>query len=356
MLILQKSRQTYHFENVPENSVISFLRNFTAPVIVKNTPNLKEKLHLLAYDTDPFNRYEAGQIFLKSTLIAHYKGEDIANNMSQYCTGLKNILINPNLNSFKSTILSIPSVGYIMQDLNKTDPYKLTESYRVIKEMMAEKLYDIFKTEYQSSFSNKKYDPAPSEAGRRIFNNTLLNYVLSSSKEIDPEIIAQHYNNHNMTDQMGVLSALSYKGGALFDEYMQKFYGTYGDNKLVLDKWFSLQSRRFHVDMLSDIKKLISHKDFTYKNPNRVRSVLSVFCHANLGSFHQQESYDFIVDQILYLDQINPKVASGLATSFENIHLLTDSLRNQAHHALSKIMQNKEKLSNDVYEIIAKIL
>ena len=159
-----------------------------------------------------------------------------------------------------------------------------------------------------------------------------------------------------MTDMMGALSALSDKGGDIYQSLMQDFYTRFESDALVIDKWFALQARSQNANCLNDVKKLLTHKDFTYKNPNRVRSLIGVFAHGNLVHFHKADSYAFIAQQILILDKLNPKTASRLATSFDQIHTLDTALAQNARDVLNGILSDKSKISNDVLEIVTKIL
>ena len=57
------------------------------------------------------------------------------------------------------------------------------------------------------------------------------------------------------------------------------------------------------------VKALKQHPDFTLSNPNRARSLVSVFG-GNHVHFHAQsgEGYAFIADIVIELDALNPQV------------------------------------------------
>jgi len=46
---------------------------------------------------------------------------------------------------------------------------------------------------------------------------------------------------------------------------------------LVINKWFSMQAGADVDDALQRVQLLMQHPDFTLNNPNRLRSVMSVF-------------------------------------------------------------------------------
>ena len=57
---------------------------------------------------------------------------------------------------------------------------------------------------------------------------------------------------------------------------------------LVVNKWFMMQAMADTDDSLQRTKKLLEHPDFTFTNPNRLRSVVSVFA-GNVGGFHKDD-------------------------------------------------------------------
>ena len=72
-------------------------------------------------------------------------------------------------------------------------------------------------------------------------------------------------------------------------------------NDLVVEKWFEMMSTlNVENQGLNLIKNLLTHKDFDYKNPNKIRSVLSTFQRENVLLFHANDSLDIN----LYLNKL----------------------------------------------------
>src|SRR5437773_3103349 len=61
VLPVKQPEERFVFENVGAKPVPSLLRNFSAPVIVTHDYAEAELTHLMAHDSDAFNRWEAGQ-------------------------------------------------------------------------------------------------------------------------------------------------------------------------------------------------------------------------------------------------------------------------------------------------------
>src|SRR5690606_9909902 len=89
------------------------------------------------------------------------------------------------------------------------------------------------------------------------------------------------------------------------------FHNRYRGNELVIDKWFAIQAQSLHPKVLEHVKALADHRDFTLRNPNRVRSLYMAFTGTPHG-FHAEsgEGYRLVADLILALDPINPQTAA----------------------------------------------
>jgi aminopeptidase N len=61
VLELTQSKQSFKFIGVKQAPVPSLLRNFSAPVVLEANYSDQQLAFLLAHDSDPFNRWEAGQ-------------------------------------------------------------------------------------------------------------------------------------------------------------------------------------------------------------------------------------------------------------------------------------------------------
>src|SRR5690606_16513242 len=58
---LKDQRESWTFRTVSSRPVPSLLRNFSAPVTLEFEYSDSDLTFLLAHDSDPFSRYEAGQ-------------------------------------------------------------------------------------------------------------------------------------------------------------------------------------------------------------------------------------------------------------------------------------------------------
>jgi aminopeptidase N len=108
------------------------------------------------------------------------------------------------------------------------------------------------------------------------------------------------------------------------DEVIERIYNEFKDDAQVIDMWFSYQSLS-PLTTPSRVKELMSHRLFSIKNPNRVRSLVGSFTQNHL-QFHCQDGYRLFGEFILELDSINPQVAArlvGIFNLWKNIRRIT---------------------------------
>jgi len=67
-LELTEERQSFRFSGLAARPIPSILRNFSAPVVIDRDSSAEERAFLLAHDTDPFNKWEAGRALAKGVL------------------------------------------------------------------------------------------------------------------------------------------------------------------------------------------------------------------------------------------------------------------------------------------------
>ena len=145
----------------------------------------------------------------------------------------------------------------------------------------------------------------------------------------------------------------------LADEALARFHALFRGEALVIDKWFSFQATapEHNGRVFNRVKALMSHPDFSMKNPNRARSLVAALCMGNPAAFHRADAagYVFWADRVLELDAINPQLAARLARVMDRWARLAEPYRSAAREALTRVSA-KFDLSNDVREIITRAL
>lgn len=355
MLSLTDLDQTFEFKNIPEFAIPSAFRGFSAPIKLVNDLTAQEKLTLMAYDTDAFNRWDASQQ-IACDIILQMMDTGRSELIEQYTHALDVTLQDNDLDpALCAELLQLPAAKYIAELVDEIDPHAIYNAREKLKFKIAKSLNSSFVKRYQAS-QNKtdQFELTPQAMGLRALNNACLSYISLIPSNETSVLCAEHYwHANNMTDRMGVLAALKDSSSDLKNQLFDDFYHRFEDDNLVVDKWFSLQAVAVTGQGLKAIKHLIEHPAFTLKNPNRARSLITTFAHSGSVLFHQLDGagYDLIAEQLLKLDALNPQVGARLASALIHWNKMVEPLRTKMQDCIKMILAN-ESLSADVREIL----
>jgi aminopeptidase N len=108
---------------------------------------------------------------------------------------------------------------------------------------------------------------------------------------------------------------------------------------------------------LDDVIALMDHPAFDITNPNKARALIGSFCSQNSVNFHQTDGrgYQFLANQIIVLDGINPQIASRLLGPLTKWRKYVPESQAMMKAELKRILATKD-LSKDVYEVASKSL
>ena len=372
LFVLTTSESSVTFTDVAEEPVPSILRGFSAPVVLDFAYTDAQLLTLFAQDTDPFNRWEAGQrLMLRSALNAIQSGAKNAELASvnainsDLIAALRHLLRDTYLDAaFKELALTLPSETYIAEQLEVVDPQRIHAVREAMRLQMAQALRADWEWAFETHRENGAYQPDVVSAGRRALAGlALANLCLASTQSGDAvwpgKTLQQVKDASNMTDRANALNALVQSGHPLAEIALKHFYGLFSRDDLVLDKWFAMQVNApdRNGNILPLARQLMKHPDFHLKNPNRARSVLFSYCSANPAAFHRMdaEGYVFWSDRVMEIDPINPQLAARLARALDRWKRLVEPYRSGAFQALKRVAA-KSDLSKDVREVVERAL
>jgi len=367
--VLTKASETLTFTNVDAEPVPSILRGFSAPVVLVYDYSDAQLLHLLAKDIDPFNRWEAGQRLAVRSAIrsiaadAEPVGADTLNDA--YVQAMRSVLRDRTLDAaFKDLVLTLPGETYLAEQLDVVNPQRIHAVREAMRLQLATALADDWAAVYEANQDNGAYTPDPLSSGRRALagmalSNLCLTATVSGDAVWPGKTLQRFKDAGNMTDRFNALAALVSSGHPLGAQALQGFYAMFKDEALVIDKWFSLQTsapdRSGHI--LPVVKQLMKHPDFSLRNPNRARSVVSTYCQGNPAAFHRADAagYIFWSERVIELDAINPQVAARLARALDRWSKLAEPYRSAAREAIARVAA-KSDLSKDTHEVVTRAL
>jgi aminopeptidase N len=361
VLELTEASQTFRFTGVNEAPTPSILRDFSAPVVLDYDYSDAELLHLFSHDSDPVNRWEAGQRLAMARLLKLTAAITTGGTLSldeTFVEAMRKMLVDDTLDAgFREQALLLPSESMIADQMEAVNPLAIHLARQFMRRIIGLALREDLMAQYQANQTPGEYSPDAVSAGRRGLKNLALAYMAAEPDGGTLAMVQKQYDNAgNMTDRVAALVSLIHAEAANVGDSLQRFHDEFENEALVIDKWFTMQAGAPGTDV-AKVRSLMKHKAFTMKNPNRARSLIFSFCNGNPSRFHAADGsgYAFWAEQVLALDAINPQVASRLARTMDRWRRYTPVLQTQMKKALQQVAGAK-KLSNDVREIVSKAL
>ncbi len=363
-LLLTETSQSFVFDDIAVAPVPSLLRDFSAPVVLDFPYAPAELTLLLAYDSDPFNAWEAGQR-LASNLILDATGALAAGRPAAWPAGfadaIRRLLVRHGERDagFVAEALNLPGEGTLAEMLDTVDPDALHAARNGLRRHLAEALQGELAAVYAELAPRGPYQPSAAEAGRRALRNACLSLLLELDTTAVHRLASEQFDGaDNMTDQYAALAALANVNGDCPEReaVLAAFYRRWQGEALVVDKWLAVQSGSRRADTLAAVRRLIGHPAYDPGNPNKIYSLLRNFG-ANLVRFHAADGagYAFLAEQIKAVDARNPQVASRLARCFDRWKKFDARRQAHARRALEGI-RDHAGLSRDVFEIVTRAL
>ncbi|MEQ1528487.1 MAG: aminopeptidase N [Methylococcales bacterium] len=362
ILELTQAEQVFVFENLPTAPVVSILRGFSAPLKLEMARSPEELAFLLSHDSDTFNRWEAGQQLAGQIITGLI--DDLQHNrpltLNPVITQAFAQLLAHNWDdlSYFSLLLNLPSETYLAEQMLVVDVDAIHQARQFVIKSLAKQLETEFRNLYKHHHRDESGQFDAGAVGRRRIKNTCLNY-LATLEQADLQAWAelQFADAKNMTDQMAALSAIVNNPHPARQDCLESFYQQWQSEALVIDKWFTLQASSSMPDTFATVQALMHHSAFDLKNPNRVRSVIGAFSQANPLHFHAAngQGYQFLADQIIALNTLNPQVASRMVNALTSWRSYDSGRQGLMKAQLERII-NTEAISKDVYEVASKSL
>lgn len=361
-LELTDQTQNFVFNNVPSTPIISILRDFSAPVKLQVSRPLTELAFLLQYDNDSFNRWEAGQQLSASIifqLIAAIKEDQNTGIPATIVKSFKSILEQSWTDlSYLACLLSLPAENYLAEQMTVVDVDAIHQARQLLKRTLAEQLSNQFTVLYQQHHQDESGELNSTAIGRRRIKNLCLDYLSQLDNEDSYQLDNEQFAKANtMTDQVAALGAIVNTNNPKKQDCLQQFYQQWQDEALVIDKWFSLQASSSQPGTFAVVQALLKHPAFDLKNPNRVRSLVGAFSQANALHYHAKngQGYQFLADQVIALNSLNPQVASRMVSALTQWRRFDTQRQDLMKQQLERII-NTENISKDVFEIANKSL
>ena len=356
VLEMTEAEQSFAFDGIPSRPTPSILRGFSAPVILTRPSSNSERAFLLAHDTDPFNKWEAGRALARDGLLSMItKGaapDDLY--LDAVLTMARDDSLDP---AFRALALALPSQDDLAQSLHEAghtpDPQAIWDALETLRQARAHRLQDLAPRLYAQYQVEAPYAPDAEQSGARALANAALGLITRLDGGTQAQ--AQFDRADNMTQQLAALANLLQAGRG--ETALSAFYDQWKDDRLVIDKWFSLQVLHAAPDRAAEITRaLTEHPDFTPRNPNRFRATLGALAQNHAGFHHASGAgYALLAQWLKTLDPINPQTTARMCTAFETWTRYDAARQDKARYALEDLL-DLDGLSRDTTEMVTRIL
>ncbi|AJC50476.1 aminopeptidase N [Coxiella endosymbiont of Amblyomma americanum] len=361
ILEIKKCKEVFKFLHVKKKPILSFLRDFSAPVRLNYPYSDEELLWLFQFDNNSFSRWEAGQIFVRRlilNLVEDYRQKKSLKLDNRFMDSFRKIIQESHKDyGYAAMLMLLPSETYLMQFMKHINIEDIYNVRQFIRRKLAITLIAELTEIYKSCRS-----PCASyswiSAGKRALRDCCLDYLTENEREKQYVLAYQQFkDSNNMTDTMGALSALI--NHECEERYLalDAFYQRWKGQPLVINKWMALQASSRLSSTIENVKGLMQCSVFNVKNPNSVYALLVTFG-TNIVSFHNKSGagYRLIADCVLKIDLINPQVAVRVLQPLLHWEMMDKNRQELMKAELNRIVKTAKKLSPNAYEIIMKSL
>ncbi|CUJ86684.1 Aminopeptidase N [Ruegeria denitrificans] len=356
VLELTEAEQSFTFTGLAAKPVASILRDFSAPVILEHDHTDAERAFLLAHDTDPFNRWQAGRSLAQDTLMCMIR-EDAAPG-TDYLDGMLAVLRDGDLDpDYRSLMLGLPTQSELAAALFESgeipDPMAIWTSVETLRQATAQHVQDLLPRLHSETLIDAPFSPDADQAGKRALGGAVL--YLTSRLDGGAKAAEEYAAADNMTRQLTALSCLLRAGTGQTE--LADFYTQWQHDRLVVDKWFGLQVTTASPEATADTARdLTEHTDFNWKNPNRFRAVMGALA-MNHAGFHRADGagYAVLADWLIRLDPVNPQTTARMCSAFQTWKRYDADRQDLMKAQLTRIADTPN-LSRDTTEMVSRIL
>ena len=362
LLVIDQPQQTLRLVGLPQQHhppALSLLRHFSAPVILEMGRPTAELVHLLAADSDPFARWDAGQVLLRQAVLARAAGRADGLLEEELIDAFGRILADPSLSeASRSVLLALPGLPELEDAAVAVgaEPYPpaLFGALLALQQRFGAALA------VPLAAALERCTPQwslvwPAGNGDRLLTGTVWSWRVAAADSQVAAAAAAAVQGPSMTLARAGLRALQCHPIAERQQAVEAFYQRWQHKPVILDAWFALEASAPFADGLERVARLLEHPRFDPAAPNSVRAVLGGLA-GNAAVFHAADGsgYRFMAARIADLDQRNPITASRLAKVFSRWQSYGPARAAAMHGALEQLAA--ASLSTNTAEVVGQCL
>jgi aminopeptidase N len=369
VLRMRAAEATFVFTGVKARPVPSLLRGFSAPVKLTSDVSDDDLLFLAAHDSDPFNRWEAGQCLARGLILRLLAAHAAAPAGAKppvalppaFTAALEALLVAAEApgadKAFLARCLSLPGEGELSElQTPVADPDAIHAVRRGVVRCVAAALRPRLLSALAANSAPRYANDGPARAARSLKNTALAHLATLEEPALAEDAAARFAAADNMTDQLAALAALCAWDCPQRAPALAAFAAQWAHDPLVMNKWLSLQAASDVPGNVNRVRELMSHPAFDIRNPNKVYSLIGGFCSCAVN-FHARDGsgYALLADVVLQLDGMNPQVAARMVGGFSRWRKYDEQRQALMRAQLERVAAHPG-LSENVFEIATKSL
>jgi len=356
------AEQIFTFQHIEKPPTPSLLRGFSAPVRLQYSYSRDQLLFLMSNETDGFNRWDAGQklaLDIIQSLAEDYRADKPLIVDTRLIEAYRGLLVSGSIDkALLSKMLLLPSESYLIELADVADVDAIHHARNYVRNTLAKALkVELLHCYHSNADDGDDYSADFRSIAKRALRNTALSLLLSNGDNDALKLAIKQFSAApNMTDESASLIALVNSDFVTErDAALTQFYQKWKADPQVVEQWLAIQCGSSKAGTLEHIEQLMKHEAFDIKNPNKVRSVVGVFCNQSLINFHNVSGsgYRFLSKRVIELNKLNPQIASRLVTPLTRWRKYDKTRQGLMQAELQRILK-EEDLSKDVYEVVSK--
>jgi aminopeptidase N len=315
VLELKQSTQNFVFKDVAEPPVLSLLRGFSAPVVIKSDQTEDDLAVLIRHDSDSFARWDGVQRFATHIVTAFAKTRNAGEAYEideRFTSALESTLRDPSISPrLMSEMLTLPDERTLGEEGDIIDVDGVHLGREAILDAFASRaqstLWEVVQT--NSDLDDDTRDNQ--SVGRRKLKMKALEYLARM-----PEPAAREHclkiltDGKNFTEQVSALSILVEGGGVWSDQALDAFAQRHEKDQLAKDHWYRAQLTAKREDTAARVEALMEAPDF---DPafSRIFTFCDQFFYKNRYGLHAPgfQGYGVFQRQMIKLDARIPMLA-----------------------------------------------
>jgi aminopeptidase N len=258
---LTRARTRVALHGVKSRPVPSLLRGLSAPVILDSDLSDQADLaHLMAHDSDPFNRWEAGQRLALNILLRGVAQRGTSDELAvpeAFTKALERVLADAARDpAFTAEALSCRARPTRRADAGGRSRCHPRSAPALAPSRRPEPAWRAPR-HVPGLFHRAPYSPDAACAGQRALKNLCLSYLMELEDEPARALCMRQFEGaNNMTDAMSALTAIANSTWSERAPALERFYAKWKREPLVVDKWLAVQASARVPETLAEVKRL----------------------------------------------------------------------------------------------------